>query len=83
VEVVVGDSDSGGRKWVWEEKSGGVEPFWRELMDAFLGRGDGGEPHGGERISRQCRCAGGEKGLVEGEWAWGIVLGGNEMDGGK
>jgi hypothetical protein len=59
VEVVVGDSDSGGRKWVWEEKSGGVEPFWRELMDAFLGRGDGGETHGGERISRQCRCAGG------------------------
>ena len=25
----------------------------------------------------------GEKGLVEGEWAWGKVLGGNEMDGGK
>ena len=39
-----------GRKLVKKEKS---EPFWRELMDGFVGgsEGKGGETHGGERIS--------------------------------
>jgi hypothetical protein len=48
-----------GRKLVREEKS---EPFWRELMDGFVGggEGEGGETHGGERRSRR-RCRWGRK----------------------
>jgi hypothetical protein len=56
----VSDSDGGerrGRTLPVGEKMGlggkiwGGEPFWRELMDAFLGGGDGGETHVGERRS--------------------------------
>jgi hypothetical protein len=49
-----------GRKLVREEK---FESFWRELMDGFVNdnEGEGGEMHGGERISRfQCDASGGE-----------------------
>jgi hypothetical protein len=63
------------------------EPFWRELMDGFVGggEGEGGEMHGGERRSRR-RSRWGRKWVWEenGEnekWVWGMGFDTEEIGG--